>query len=399
LTIEGGTVLVYFQPSERARKLPVNFFERLDQKLAESGQTGLPFINLSKGNPDLPTPEHIVASLKAAANQPENHAYPPFLGKENVRLAITDFYKKEYGVTLDPVNEVAVFHGSHIGITGIPQVLLNPGDYMLITDPCYPIYYSSATLSQAETYAMPLEESNHFLPDYRGIPKDVLEKTRLLMLNYPNNPTGALATKDFFQETIDFARAHQLPVVNDFAYASLGFDDNKPLSILQTKDAKSVAVEVYTLSKTYNMAGWRFGFAVGNASIIKALNHFHTHAYSTVFGAVQDAAACALQSSQDCVTELVKIYQRRRDVLIDGLRKIGWKVASSPGTFFAWLKVPEGYDSQSFSEVLFHDAHVVVAPGIGFGEKGDSFIRISLVNSEDVLEEAVRRIGALHLFR
>lgn len=391
--------MVYFQPSERARKLPVNFFDQLDNKLAESEQTGLSFINLSKGNPDLPTPEHIVASLKAAADQPKNHAYPPFLGKENVRLAITDFYKKEYGVLLDPVNEVAIFHGSHIGITGIPQVLLNPGDYMLITDPCYPIYYSSATLSQAETYAMPLEESNQFLPDYRCIPGDVLKKARLVMLNYPNNPTGALATKDFFQRTIDFAREHRLPVINDFAYASLGFDQNKPLSILQTEHAKSVAVEVYTLSKTYNMAGWRFGFAVGNASIIKALNKFHTHAYSTVFGAIQDAAACALQSSQKCATDLVHIYQRRRDVLIDGLRRIGWKVASPPGTFFAWLKVPEGYDSQSFSKLLFQEAHIVVAPGIGFGEKGDPFIRISLVNSEEVLAEAVKRIEALHLFK
>ncbi|MCO7174846.1 aminotransferase class I/II-fold pyridoxal phosphate-dependent enzyme [Sporolactobacillus kofuensis] len=391
--------MVYFQPSERAQKLSVNFFDRLDNKLAESEQTGLPFINLSKGNPDLPTPEHIVASLKAAVDQPKNHAYPPFLGKENVRLAITEFYKKEYGVLLDPINEIAIFHGSHIGITGIPQVLLNPGDYMLITDPCYPIYYSSATLSQAKTFALPLEESNRFLPDYRCIPGDVLKKARLLMLNYPNNPTGALATKDFFRKTIDFAREHRLPVINDFAYASLGFDQNKPLSILQTKHAKSVAVEVYTLSKTYNMAGWRFGFAVGNASIIKAFNKFHTHAYSTVFGAVQDAAACALQSSQKCAINLLRIYQRRRDVLIDGLRRIGWKVASPPGTFFAWLRVPAGYDSQSFSELLFQKAHIVVAPGIGFGEKGDSFIRISLVNSEEVLAEAVKRIEALHLFK
>ncbi|MET1250138.1 aminotransferase class I/II-fold pyridoxal phosphate-dependent enzyme [Sporolactobacillus sp. STCC-11] len=390
--------MVDFKPSERARKLPVNFFDQLDNKLAAIEKTGAPFINLSKGNPDLPTPEHIVASLKSAVDQPENHAYPPFLGKEKVRVAIADFYKKEYGVTLDPVNEIAVFHGAHIGITGIPQALLNPDDYMLITDPCYPIYYSSAMLSQARTYAMPLEESNRYLPDYRSIPDDVLQNARLLMLNYPNNPTGALATKDFFRKTIDFARTHRIPVVNDFAYASLGFDHNKPLSLLQIEQAKSVAVEVYTLSKTYNMAGWRFGFAVGNASVIKALNHFQMHACSTVFGAVQDAAACALQSSQECARELVHIYQRRRDVLIGGLSRIGWNVASPPGTFFAWLKVPAGYNSQSFSDMLFREAHIVTAPGIGFGNNGNDFIRISLVHSEDVLVEAVRRIDALHLF-
>ncbi|MGG3572407.1 aminotransferase class I/II-fold pyridoxal phosphate-dependent enzyme [Bacillus gobiensis] len=391
--------MVYFQSSERVRKLPVNFFDQLDNRLAESEHSGKPFINLSKGNPDLPTPGHIVESLKRAVDKPENQAYPPFLGKENVRLAITDFYKKEYGVTLDPLKEVAIFHGAHIGITGIPQVLLNPGDYMLITDPCYPIYYSSAILSQAQTYAMPLEESNQFLPDYSRIPKDILKKARVLLLNYPNNPTGTLATKAFYEETIDFARKYHIPVINDFAYASLGFDHNKPLSLLQTEHAKTVGVEVYTMSKTYDMAGWRFGFAVGNASIIQALNHFQMHAYSTVFGAVQDAAACALKSSQKCAADIVSTYQRRRNVLIDGLRRIGWNVASPPGTFFAWLRVPEGYDSQSFSDLLFDHAHIVVAPGIGFGENGNQFVRISLVNSEDILAEAVDRIEALHLFK
>lgn len=391
--------MVFFQPSERVSELPKNFFSRLDDRLAKAEQSGQPFINLSKGNPDLPTPGHIVEALKEAVDRPENQAYPPFLGKQNVRLAIADFYKREYGVNVDPLNEIAVFHGAHIGITGIPQVLLNPGDYMLITDPCYPIYYSSAVLSQAHTYAMPLEASNQFLPDYHSIPKDLLKKARLLLLNYPNNPTGALATKQFFDETIDFARKHEIPVANDFAYASLGFDRNKPLSILQSDDAKSVAVDVYTMSKTYNMAGWRFGFAVGNASIIQALNHFQMHAYSTVFGAVQDAAACALQSSQQCATKIVRIYQQRRDVLIHGLRRIGWKVNPPPGTFFAWLKVPEGYTSETFSDVLFEQAHIVVAPGIGFGEKGRSFIRISLVNNEAVLTEAVDRIEKLHLFK
>lgn len=391
--------MVDFEPSRRVKKLPINFFDQLDHRLAQSSKEGPAFINLSKGNPDLPTPKHIVDCLKVAADHPENHAYTPFLGKENVRLAIAAFYKREYGVTLDPNEEISVFHGAHIGITGIPQALLNPGDYMLVTDPCYPIYYSSAVLSQAKTYAVPIEAANQFLPDYRCIPPAVLKKARLLMINYPNNPTGGLATADFYRKTIDFANRYHLPVINDFAYAALGFDHHKPLSILQTAGAKSVAVEVYTMSKTYNMAGWRFGFAVGNRSIIKAFNHFHTQAYSTIFGAVQDAAACALQSSQQCVADLVHTYQQRRDILINGLRTIGWHVAPPAGTFFTWLRVPEGYDSQSFSDLLFRQAHIVVAPGIGFGRSGNFYIRISLVHSEAVLETAVQRIAALHLFK
>jgi aminotransferase len=391
--------MAHFQPSERVKKLPVNFFDQLDEKIAEADDSGRPFINLSKGNPDLPTPEHIVQSLKAAVDKPENQAYPPFLGKENVRMAIADFYKREYGVSLDPINEIAVFHGAHIGITGIPQVLLNPGDYMLVTDPCYPIYHSSAILAGAQTYEMPLEERNGFLPDYREVPEAIINKTRLLMLNYPNNPTGALATQKFFQTTVKFAQQHRIPVLNDFAYASLGFDGNKPVSLLQTEGAKEYGVEVYTMSKTYDMAGWRFGFAVGNPSIIKAMNHFQMHAYSTVFGAVQDAAACALRSSQQCVADIVATYQHRRDVLIKGLHRIGWQVASPQGTFFAWLRVPDGYDSLSFSKLLFDQAHIVVAPGIGFGRNGRDFIRISLVNREEVLNEAARRIAKLHLFQ
>lgn len=391
--------MAVFLPSERVKRLPVNFFDSLDEKLAKSaGKSGKPFINLSKGNPDLPTPAHIVQAMKKAIVKPENQAYPPFLGKENVRLAISRFYKKEYGVTIDPLSEVAVFHGAHIGITAIPQILLNPGDYLLITDPCYPIYHSAATLAGAKTFALPLEETKGYLPDYRVIPEDIRKKSKLLLLNYPNNPTGALASKLFYQETLDFARENNIPVLNDFAYASLGFDRRKPISLLQTEGAKEFGIEVYTLSKTYNMAGWRFGFAVGNASIIQALNHFQMHAYSTVFGAVQDAAACALESDQKCVREIVAIYQERRDHLIKSLREMGWTVPKPEGTFFAWLPVPEGYNSQTFAELLFEQAHIVVAPGIGFGEKGDRYIRISLVNRVELLEEAARRIRELNLF-
>lgn len=391
--------MAVFKPSERVKQLPVNFFNDLDEKLAHAApDVGKPFINLSKGNPDLPTPQPIVEAMKRAVDDPVNHAYPPFLGKENIRRAITDFYRRTYGVRLDPETEVSVFHGSHIGITAIPQVLLNPGDYLLTTDPCYPIYHSAAALAGAPVYAMPLEAANGFLPDYQIVPEHVKARNGLLMLNYPNNPTGALANESFYRETINFAKQNNIPVLNDFAYASLGFDTRKPVSLLQTEGAKDFAVEVYTLSKTFNMAGWRFGFAVGNASIIQALNHYQTHACSTVFGAVQDAAAYALASEASSIRTIVATYQKRRDLLIDRLRQIGWQMPKPAGTFFAWLPVPDGYTSQTFSDLLFEQAHLVVAPGIGFGEKGDGYIRVSLVHRTEILEEAAERIHALNLF-
>lgn len=392
--------MVFFKPSERVGQLPVNFFNGLDERLAHAEtNSAKPYINLSKGNPDLPTPVPIIEAMKRAVENPENHAYPPFLGKQSLRQSIVAFYKREYDVFLDPDTEVSIFHGAHIGITAIPQVLLNSGDYLLTTDPCYPIYHSAASLARASIYAMPLTREHDFLPDYQVVPDEIRKKSQLLLLNYPNNPTGVLANEAFYQETIHFAKRNKLAVLNDFAYASLGFNGHKPLSILQTDGAKDYAVEVYTLSKTFNMAGWRIGFAVGNASIIQALNHFQTHACSTVFGAVQDAAICALNSDARLIRQIVTIYEKRRDFLINHLRQIGWNAPYPAGTFFAWLPVPHGFDSQTFTNLLFEQAHLVVAPGIGFGQQGAGYIRVSLVHPTEVLEEAIARIDDLHLFR
>lgn len=387
-----------FKPSNVVNELPGNYFNAMKEKIAQYRSTGIDVIDLASGNPDQPTPEPIIQALKEAIDQPENQGYPPFYGKKSTLEAISTFYKREYKVELDPETEIAVFNGSGIGIVGIPQSLLNPGDILLTADPAYPAYYAAASLARALVQTIPVYEKDGYLPDYETVPEEILRQVKLLLLNYPNNPTGAIATEDFWEQTIAFAAKQQIPVLNDFAYGAFGFDGHKPLSLLQTPGAKEYAVETYTLSKTYNMAGWRFGFAVGNASIIAALKHYHTQAYSTIFGAVQDAAAVALLGSQESVQQLGLLYEQRRDVLVHKLRSIGWNVPSPQGTFFAWFRVPEGYTSESFATQLLEEAHVAVAQGEGFGTEGRAYVRVSLVNSEERLSEAVERIARIGIF-
>ncbi|AHV96194.1 aminotransferase class I/II-fold pyridoxal phosphate-dependent enzyme [Paenibacillus sabinae] len=388
-----------FKPSAVIGRLPEHYFRALKEKVADYRSRGIDIIDLSSGNPDQPTPEHIVRSLKEAAGKPENHGYPPFYGKKSTLEAVAAFYKREYDVDLDPETEVAVFHGSGIGIMGISQAFLGAGDVLLTANPAYPPYYAAAALAGAEVHAIPVYEKNGFLPDYRTVPEEALRRVKLLLLNYPNNPTGALATRDFFEQSIALAAEHHFPVVNDFAYGALGFDGHKPISLLQIPGGKEYGAEIYSLSKTFNMAGWRFGFAVGNASVIAALKLYHTHVYSTIFGAVQDAAAAALLGPQSQVKELGERYERRRDILVSKLRSIGWDVSAPAGTFFAWFKVPEGYRSREFAEKLLEEAHVAVAPGEGFGSQGDSYVRVGLVNSEELLLEAAERIANSGIFR
>lgn len=376
----------------------MNYFEKLVKKVSTFTERGIDIINLGRGNPDQPTPSHIVQALKQAIDLPENQGYPPFHGKKQVREAISTFYKREYQVDIDPETEVFLFNGSTIAIAAMPQAIINPGEYMLTTDPAYPLYYSAATLARANVYAIPVFEKDGFLPDYRTIPKNILEKTKLLLLNYPNNPTGAIATSSFFQDTISFANTYHIPVMHDFAYGAFGFDGHKPVSILQTPGAKEVSIEVYTMSKTYNMAGWRFGFAVGNASLIHALEQFHDHAHSIVFGAVQDAATTALIGPQDSVQKLNQLYETRRNVFVQSLREIGWEVQAPQGSFFAWFKVPNGFTGESFADFLLEHAHVAVAPGEGFGKNGSQYIRVGLLETEQRLKEAARRIQATGIF-
>ncbi|WP_404432318.1 pyridoxal phosphate-dependent aminotransferase [Sutcliffiella horikoshii] len=388
----------HFQQSELLNTLPKQFFASLVEKVGKVVAQGHDVINLGQGNPDQPTPEHIVKSLQEAVEKPNHHKYSPFQGHQFFKEAIATFYKREYEVDINPDTEVAILFGGKAGLVEIPQCLLNEGDTVLVPDPGYPDYWSGVALAKAKMEYMPLKEVYHFLPNYEDINPEVLKAAKLMFLNYPNNPTGAVANSAFFKETIEFASEHDICVVHDFAYGAIGFDGKKPLSFLQTPGAKDVGIEIYTLSKTFNMAGWRVGFAVGNESVIKAINLLQDHMYVSIFGAIQEAAATALLDKQTCVKELVELYEERRNVLIQGLQEIGWEVKAPKGSFFAWLKVPGRYTSEEFADKLLEEAHVVVAPGIGFGSFGEGYVRVGLLTSTERLQEAVQRIRELKIF-
>ncbi|MDP4137991.1 MAG: pyridoxal phosphate-dependent aminotransferase, partial [Bacillota bacterium] len=352
-----------------------------------------------QGNPDQPTPEHIVDTMAQAVRNPENHRYSSFRGSRSLKEAAAAFYQREYGVELDPEREVAVLFGGKAGLVELPQCLLNPGDTVLVPDPGYPDYWSGVELARANMETMPLTADNQFLPDYSRIPKEVKEKAKLMYLNYPNNPTGAQATSAFFEETVRFAKSNGICVVHDFAYGAIGYDGKRPVSFLETAGAKDAGIEIYTLSKTYNMAGWRVGFAVGNASVIEALNLYQDHMYVSLFKAVQDAAAAALLSDQACVQEQNERYEKRRNAWIRAVRDIGWHADAPQGSFFAWMPVPDGYTSEAFSDLLLEKANVVTAPGIGFGKHGEGYVRVGLLTSEERLREAASRIAELNIFK
>ncbi|EMI09467.1 LL-diaminopimelate aminotransferase [Anoxybacillus sp. BCO1] len=387
-----------FPQSNLLQQLPKQFFASLVQKVNAVIAEGHDVINLGQGNPDQPTPAHIVNAMQQAVAKPAYHKYSPFRGYSFLKEAVATFYKREYGVTIDPEKEVAILFGGKAGLVEMPLCLLNPGDVVLVPDPGYPDYWSGVVLARARMEMMPLRAENDFLPDYEELNKDVVRQAKLMFLNYPNNPTGATATESFFKETVSFAETYGIAVVHDFAYGAIGFDGKKPVSFLQVEGAKDVGIEIYTFSKTYNMAGWRIGFAVGNESMIEAINVLQDHLYVSMFGAIQEAAAVALLQSQQCVDELVATYEARRNTFIRALNDIGWNVQAPAGSFFAWLPVPKGYTSETFANLLLEQAHVAVAPGIGFGEHGEGYVRTGLLTSEERLKEAAERIGRLQLF-
>ncbi|MGI2328008.1 pyridoxal phosphate-dependent aminotransferase [Planococcus sp. YIM B11945] len=384
--------------SNRLQQLPTQFFASLVAKTNKAVADGRDIINLGQGNPDQPTPTHIVKALQEAAADPKTHKYSPFRGISELRHAAVQFYKREFGVDIDPDLEVAILAGTKIGLVELPLAVLNPGDSLLLPDPGYPDYWSGAPLADIAIDLMPLTAERGFLPDFDSLPEQVKERAKLLYLNYPNNPTGAVASKEFFDETVAFAKAKNIAVVHDFAYGAVGFDGQKPVSFLQSEGAKDIGIEMYTLSKTYNMAGWRVGFAVGNSKMIEALNLIQDHLFVSLFPAVQLAAAEALTGDQQCVEELTNLYETRRNVLVSECARIGWNVEAPKGSFFAWLPVPERFTSIEFADYLFDHADITVAPGRGFGEHGEGYIRVGLLVDESRIIEAVARIEKLNLF-
>ncbi|WP_082235604.1 pyridoxal phosphate-dependent aminotransferase [Halobacillus massiliensis] len=380
-----------FNQSESIKRLPDQFFAKLVDKLNTYRKQGHDLINLGQGNPDQPTPDHIVEALQKAAENPVNHKYPPFHGFDHLKEAVAAYYKREFDVDVDPEKEVAILFGSKAGLVELSQCFLNPGDIALVPDPGYPDYWSGVALADGVMEPLPLLEENAFLPDYSDIDPEVLKKAKLMFLNYPNNPTAAVANREFFEETIEVADQNDICVVHDFAYGAIGFDGDKPLSFLEMPGAKDVGVEIYTMSKTYNMAGWRIAFAVGNHSVVDALELIQDHYHCSLFGAVQDAAATALLESQKCVEDLQKTYEERRNILQEGLREAGYETAPCKGSFFMWLKVPDGFTSETFADALLEEVGLFVAPGIGFGKYGENYVRIGLNNSHESLKDAVQR--------
>lgn len=388
-----------FSASPLVNALEDNLFSVLEKLASHVNTPELPLIDLSSGSPDQPPPEEVIRALHAAIDNPENHRYPSFWGKPQVREAIAKFYQRHYGVTLDPDTEVALIQGSHIGVSGIPRAVVSPGQYIISTDPCYPLYRSAAHQAQASFFGLPLNEKKRFLPDFADVPHAVAAHAGLIILNYPHNPTGALATPALFAAALDFAHDHHVPVLHDFAYAAIGRSAaDTPLSLLAQPGGKAWGVEIGTFSKTFNMAGWRFGFAVGNASIIAAFKKLHTHSYSTVFGAIQDAAVTALSLPVERLKPLAAVWHRRREYVLHRLAAMGWPARDDQGTFFLWLAVPPGISAQHFARRLLEEAHILVAPGPGFGPGGEGYIRISLTAGDNALSTALDRIAGMQLF-
>lgn len=392
--------MMEFKQSALLATLPTQFFATLVAKVNQKIAAGVDVINLGQGNPDQPTPDYIVAATQQAVANPATHKYSPFRGLSELKLAAADFYYEQYGVELDPEQEVAILGGSKTGLVELPWALMNPGDTYLLPDPGYPDYFSGAALGKVKFETVPLLAANNFLPDLTAIPTAVADRAKFFYLNYPNNPTGAVATPEFYAQLVAWAKQHEVGIISDFAYGALGFDGQKPVSFLQTPGAKAVGVEFYTFSKTFNMAGWRLAFAVGNPSIIAALNLLQDHLFVSVFPALQQAGVTALTAPQrdTAVAEIVHRYETRRNAFIEAAAAIGWQTATPQGTFYAWMPVPAGYTSESFADLLLEKAGVAVAPGNGFGEHGEGYVRIGLLIEPARLVEAVQRIGKLHLF-
>jgi LL-diaminopimelate aminotransferase len=378
--------------SRRLKKLPPYLFVEINRKIAEKQAKGEDIISFAIGDPDIPTPQHIIDQLCQAAHDPANHRYPETAGLPELCQAIAQWYQKRFGVTLDPSKEVLPLLGSKEGIGHISFCFIDPGDVALVPDPGYPVYSVSTLLAGGEPYFMPLKENNDFLPDLESIPKKITEKAKLLWLNYPNNPTGAVADISFFQKAVLFAEKHNLAICHDAPYTEVAFDGYKPPSLLQIPETRKIGIEFHSLSKTYNMTGWRIGMAIGNARIIDALFRFKSNLDSGIPQAIQQAAIEALTSSQDCVGEHNTIYQRRRDKLVKALNDIGLRAKSPKASFYIWARIPDGYTSLDFTAELLDKANVAVTPGVGYGNAGEGYIRLSLTLSDDRLDEGISRL-------
>jgi LL-diaminopimelate aminotransferase len=383
--------------SDRINALPPYLFAAIDEARDELIARGVDVIDLGVGDPDLPTPQHIVEALREAVCDPNTHHYPSYAGMMEFRKAAAEWCKMYKGIELDPATEVLSLIGSKEAVAHVPIAFVNPGDVVLYTDPGYPVYKIGTLFAGGEPYPLPLKAENNFLPDLDSIPEDVLKKAKIFFFNYPNNPTAATADLEFFDKVVEFCKKYDIIAVHDNAYSQMTYDTYVSPSFLAAKGAMDIGIELYSHSKTYNMTGWRLGFAVGNKDLIKGLGKVKSNVDSGVFDAIQIAGIVALRSPQTCVEETSKIYEERRDALIEGLKAMGLDVKLPKATFYVWAPVPKGFTSIGFAKLLLEEAGIVATPGVGFGDAGEGYVRFALTKPVDRIKEAVERMKKLQL--
>ena len=383
--------------ARRINELPPYLFAEIDRLKRAALARGVDLIDLGIGDPDIPTPAVIIEKLMEGASKPVNHRYPNSAGMAEFREAVANWYRGRFNVELDPGKEVVSLIGSKEGIGNMAVAFVDPGDTVLVASPCYPVYHIGTAFNGGKNYFLPLKKENHFLPDLEAIPADVARQAKILWINYPNNPTAAVADKVFFARVVDFANRNNIIVCHDAAYTEMGYDDYRPMSFLEVDGAREVGIEFHSLSKTFNMTGWRIGMAVGNQELVSGLAQAKSNLDSGIFQAIQEAGIEALRLGDEIVAPSRKIYQERRDILVEGLRAIGLDCAKPRATFYVWVACPKGYSSSSFTAKLLDEAGVVTTPGNGFGEAGEGYVRFTVCVDKERLREVAERIRRMKL--
>ena len=378
--------------AKRMQTIPPYLFYRIEQKIAEAKEKGVDIISLGIGDPDRPTPDFIIEEMKRAADMKENHQYPSSAGMLSFREAVADWYRERFHVEIDPKKEVCALIGSKEGIANINYCYINPGDISLIPDPSYPVYSTATMLAGGEPYYLPLKEENGFLPDLDSIPAAVLDKARMLWLNYPNNPTGAIADFSLFEKAVYLGKKHDFMICHDHAYSEMTYDGYVAPSFLEVPGAKDVAVEFGSCSKPFNMTGWRIGFVAGNAQAVSTLTTYKSNVDSGAFQAVQYAAIAGFKNPHGIVEEMKKVYEDRRDILVGGLNSMGWDLPMPKATFYVWAPVPKGFTSAGFAEKVLEEAGVIITPGNGYGTCGEGYFRATLTCEKERMREAIDRM-------
>lgn len=378
--------------SERLEKIPPYLFAEIDRKIAEAKAKGVDIISLGIGDPDTPTLPPIVEEMHRAIDNPKNHDYPPYNGTERFRNATAKWMKRRFGVDLNADTEILANIGSKEAIAHVFFAFVDKGDYTLVPDPGYPVYQNATIFAGGTPYSMPLLEENGYLPDFDKIPEDIAKKSKLMFLNYPNNPTGAVADLEFFKKAVDFCKKYDILLCHDQAYCEMTYDGYVAPSVLEVEGAKDVAIEFFSHSKSYNMTGWRVGWVCGNKDAIKALGTIKNNIDSGTFKAIQDAAAAAFDVDKSYIEKLNNMYKERRDVMENGLRELGWDVKTSKATFYLWLPVSKGMTSEQFVTEMLEKAGVVVPPGNGYGQYGEGYFRIALTKDIDTIKKALQRM-------